>query len=87
MARKRRKSDLASLAQQRQGNTRSAIVNPRLIPAKVARPLINLLDQEHSTIAEAIDKAREKCACFPPNAQGECPTFGVGNSQYTIQPR
>jgi hypothetical protein len=85
---RKRKSDLASLAQQRLANTRSAIANPHLIPPKVKVKAVELMGQEHSTIAEAIDKARERCAIFKAeDVKRHAPTFGVGNSSYAIQPR
>ena len=85
---RKRKSDLASLAQQRQHNTRSTIANPRLIPARVTRKAVDLLAQRHSAIAEAIDKARDTCATIKAeDVVRHCPTFGTGNSTYAIQPR
>jgi hypothetical protein len=85
MSRKKRKSDLASLAHQRLNNTRSAIVNPRLIPAKVKAVVRHYIDQR----TRAIDDASDRCAIFTEQdvKRNECPAFGVGNSSYAIQPR
>lgn len=55
---RKRKSDLASLAQQRQRNTRSTIANPRLIPARVKAIARDLYSQR----SRAVDNAVDRCA-------------------------